>query len=82
MKQIEYSESARKFLLKCDKTLSIKILTKIEKLSTSPQQVQIKKLKTNENLFRIRVGDYRIIFQNYLDAILIMKIGHRKDIYK
>lgn len=82
MKPIEYSDSARKFLLKSDKALSKNIVTKIEQLSTSPDQVQIKKLRTKENLYRIRVGDYRIIFQNFKDTILIISIGHRKDVYK
>ena len=32
--------------------------------------------------FRFRVGDYRILFDVQDDTIIILKIGHRKDVYK
>ncbi|MBL0382071.1 MAG: type II toxin-antitoxin system RelE/ParE family toxin [Desulfofustis sp. PB-SRB1] len=42
------------------------------------------KLKGNNPFHRVRVGDYRIIYeiQNDILVILILKIGHRKDIYR
>ena len=42
------------------------------------------KLKGNNPFHRIRVGDYRIIYeiQNDILVILVIKIGHRRDIYK
>ena len=35
-----------------------------------------------EDLYKIRVGDYRILFRIENDAILVEKIGHRKNVYK
>jgi mRNA interferase RelE/StbE len=42
------------------------------------------KLKGNNPFHRIRIGDYRIIYeiQNDILVILVIKIGHRKDIYR
>ncbi|MCB0726492.1 MAG: type II toxin-antitoxin system RelE/ParE family toxin [Ignavibacteriae bacterium] len=63
MKKLEYSETARKFLIKSDKNLSKRLLGKIDLLLTSPDKLQIKKLKVKEGIYRIRVGDYRILFE-------------------
>ena len=60
----------------------VKILNVIEELACNPYPPNIKKLKGRE-AWRIRVGNYRIIYQINNDElkILIIKIGHRKDIY-
>ena len=50
---------------------------------SSPFQ-EITKMKGDNPFHRVRVGDYRIIYeiQNEVLVILIVKVGHRKDIYK
>lgn len=40
------------------------------------------KLKGYKNIYRVRVGDYRIVFRKIPGEIFIVLIGHRKDIYK
>ncbi|MEZ4691753.1 MAG: type II toxin-antitoxin system RelE/ParE family toxin [Ignavibacteria bacterium] len=45
------------------KNLSKRLLGKIDLLLTSPDKLQIKKLKVKEGIYRIRVGDYRILFE-------------------
>ncbi|MBT5974056.1 MAG: type II toxin-antitoxin system RelE/ParE family toxin [Desulfobacula sp.] len=42
------------------------------------------KMKGNNSLHKIRTGDYRIIYEIHDDrvVILIVKVGHRKDVYK
>jgi mRNA interferase RelE/StbE len=42
---------------------------------------QIKKLK-GDSALRLRVGDWRIIFENEPASILVLAIGHRRDIYR
>jgi len=61
-----------------------KIAVKIDKLSKNPYARNAKKLIGEKDLFRIRSGDYRIIYQvkDKILLILILKIGHRKEIYK
>lgn len=82
--KIELSNAARKDL----KALEIKTVSKIQKklndLADSSSNLDIKKLEGLNNLFRLRCGDYRIIFElnNPEATILILAIDHRKDIYK
>lgn len=61
-----------------------KLVKSIYQLASDPFPSGFKKLKTSEDdYYRIRVGNYRIIYQvnnNELE-ILIIKVGHRKDVY-
>ena len=82
MKRIDFSDSAGKFLFKCDIELSKNIVSKVELLNAAPCPLQIRKLKGISNSYRIRIGDYRVIFEIYKESFLITKIAHRKDIYK
>jgi len=82
LKRIEFSDDAAKFLLKCDRTLAKKLISKVELLNKFPIPLDIKKIKGIERTFRIRFGSYRIIFQIYEKSFFITKIGHRKDVYK
>ena len=40
------------------------------------------KLKGHKNIFRVRVGDYRIVYRKSGDQIFIVLLGHRKEIYR
>jgi len=59
------------------------ILRKIKLLSLHPLPLgkNIKQLK-NVDVFRLRVGNYRILYRINNDIIEIYAIGHRKDIYR
>ncbi len=83
MIEIEFYESALKDLKKLDKYYQNQIIQTLKKFSVNPDNADIKKLKGRENEYRIRSGDYRIIFEwiNGKMKILIIKIGHRKEIY-
>jgi mRNA interferase RelE/StbE len=61
-----------------------KILGVIKSLPSNPFPHGCRKLSGEDGVFRIRVGTYRIIYEidgNKL-IILVLKIGHRKDIYR
>jgi mRNA interferase RelE/StbE len=62
----------------------VKIIEKAESLSEEPYPVGCKKLSgTIENLWRVRIGNYRIIYlvEEKIKIIKVTKIGHRKDVY-
>jgi mRNA interferase RelE/StbE len=42
----------------------------------------VKKLKGSRNQYRLRVGNYRVLFELEADTITVYDLGHRKDIYK
>ncbi len=82
--KIEWKKSAVKELKKLDKKIIPRIINAVELLSESPIPNKCKKLIGSEHIYRIRIGDYRIIYsiENNLLLIEIIRIGHRKDIYK
>jgi mRNA interferase RelE/StbE len=57
---------------------------KINALSTEPRPIGVVKLSGEEDLYRIRVGDYRIIYAIQDDQLLVLvvKLGHRREIYR
>ena len=82
--QISYSRSAEKFLSKLDDKNKRKILDKIASLIVDDKGLDIKHLINTENEYRLRVGDYRIIYARHEQVLIIeiIKIGNRKDVYK
>lgn len=75
---------ARKGLLSIPRDDAKKILLKISGLSINPIPKGSKKLSGLMNSFRIRSGDYRVIyFIDFNDlTVKITDVGHRKDVYK
>jgi len=84
MFKVRFDKKVYKDLKKIDKSAQIKILEVIEnKIAINPYDG--KKLVGNlSSFYRYRVGDYRIIYQIFDDIIEIeiIKISHRKDVYK
>jgi mRNA interferase RelE/StbE len=78
--QIFYEKEALKELDKLEPSISRRIIKKIDEMSENPPSCDIKKLKAS-NDYRLRVGDYRIIFIFERNLIKIIKIGHRQQIY-
>ena len=85
MYNIVVSRSAEKDLEKLPSQIVKRVSKAIDELEITPKPHGSKKLKaTSENLWRIRVGDYRIIYSidDDIYVVDIRKVGHRKDIYK
>ena len=82
--RIEVKKSAAKALKKIPKADRKRIVDKIDSLAKSPPNPDTTKMKGNNPFHKERVGDYRIVYeiQDEVLLILIVKIGHRKDIYK
>ena len=82
MYDLIYSPGALKVLEKLDKPTKERILTALERLRIRPESCDIKRLVGMPG-YRFRVGDYRIIFDMEQEKlhILVLKIGHRKNIY-
>jgi mRNA interferase RelE/StbE len=82
--KIAFSKSANKELSRLPKNIYLKVEVSIDGLIENPRPSGCKKLVGSKNTYRIRVADYRIIYDVYDDIIeiLIIKIGHRKDVYK
>lgn len=79
--RIIWDEKAHDELNKLEPIVSRRILKKIDELSENPFSKDIRKLKGSDD-FRLRVGDYRVIFFIEQETIQILKVGHRKNIYE
>ncbi|MEE9474561.1 MAG: type II toxin-antitoxin system RelE/ParE family toxin [Candidatus Hydrothermarchaeaceae archaeon] len=80
--EIIWSEPAVKELKRLDRVVAKKIFEKVDELSEDPYR-NVKKL-VGLPYFRLRVGDYRAILdiQKEVLRVLVLKVGHRKKIYK
>lgn len=74
---INYSKQAIKFLNKQDKPTRVRIVEAINQLPKG----DVKKLQ-GEDSYRLRVGDYRVIFDRNGDILYINKIDSRGQVYK
>ena len=81
--QIEFAPHAYRQLKNLERDTQLLLLAKIEELSTNPRPAGVKKLASVENLYRIRVDDYRVVYQIRDRALIIVvvKVGHRRDVY-
>ncbi len=84
--RIELTKSAKKEFDRLNKKNQDQILELFHFLSTNPfsQLLKIKKLKGVESLYRIRIVNYRIIYEVKKTKliVLVIKIGHRKEVYQ
>ena len=78
--KISFEKRALLELRKFDNFLAKRIIKKIKELKEDPFSKDIKRLK-NQSSYRLRIGDYRVIFQLLEKEIKILKVGHRKNVY-
>ena len=80
--KVSYKASVEKDLRRIDKQIVARLLRKLEaELSKDPSKGE--RLKGEfEGLFKYRIGDYRIIHTRTADGVLVLRISHRKDVYR
>lgn len=80
---IRWKKSAVKELKKINKNYILKILKAVENLSSEPYPRGVKKLIGSEITYRIRIGDYRVIYDVYKSELIveIIRVRHRKNVY-
>ena len=81
---VSFKKSAEKDLRKIPRELLPNIFEHVEKLSNEPIPHDTCKLAGAEQLYRIRVGDYRVIYQVLHDhrEIIVYYIRHRSVVYR
>ena len=81
---IAYKPSAAKALRKVHTTQQKRIVRAIEALAMTPRPPGAMQLAGGDGELRIRVGDYRIIYdiEDNVLVVLVLRIGHRGDVYQ
>lgn len=80
--RIEYKASVERDLRKLGETNALRVLRKIEK--TLVEEGRQGEALSGEftGLYRLRVGDYRVIYARTDEGYLVLRIGHRRDVYR
>ena len=81
--QVIVPKSVQKELDRLPDDMAERILTRLAGLETNPRPVDVKKLK-GRDAWRIRIGDYRVIYEIHdrILQILVITVGHRREIYR
>jgi len=82
--RVRFTKSAEKDLRRIEESQVFSVMEKIEALSVNPRLEGTKKLVGSEAAYRLRVGDYRVIYtiDDGIKIVQIDRVRHRKDAYR
>ena len=80
---VEFSRRAARQIDGLETDLRVRVIKRIEALSDNPRPPGVQKLSGSEGDYRIRIGDYRVVYEirDALLMVLIMKVAHRRQVY-
>ena len=81
--QVILPKSVRKELDRLPDDIAQRIMMRLTGLETNPRPADVKKLK-GRDAWRIRVGDYRLIYEIHdrILQVIVITVGHRREIYR
>jgi mRNA interferase RelE/StbE len=81
---IDFEPAALRQFKRLNRDVQARLTPKIRTLAENPRPRDAKKLQGYENTYRIRVGDYRVIYEVHdnILLVLVVKVGPRRDIYR
>lgn len=80
--KITYKASVERDLKKLDRPTAARLLAKLERdLGADPDR-GLPLTGEFHGLFKYRIGDHRVIYAKTTDGLLVIRIGHRKDVYR
>jgi len=82
MYRIVFTQRAIKDLEKIDKQFQINIAQKLKEYAKNPFKYARKLITPKIGTYRFRIGEFRVIFDIKEENIVVLRIGHRREIYK
>jgi mRNA interferase RelE/StbE len=81
---VDFKPSVHKDFRSLPKSVVERVMKRIEKLKDEPFPHDVEKLEGAEHLYRIRVGDYLIVYEVETQAqqIMILYVRHRREVYR
>jgi len=81
---LQWRKSTRKDLRGIPREAVSRIVADVEKLAEQPLPHGSEKLTGSEHTYRIRIGDYRVVYELFRDAkiVEIQRVRHRKNVYR
>jgi len=82
--QIEWKNSALRELKRLNRQVVPRIVAAVDSLSTQPLPSGVSKLQGSQRTYRIRIGNYRVIYELYESRLVVevVRVRHRKDAYR
>jgi len=80
--EIAFSPSAWRSWQKLPQEIQSRLESKLKLYADDPFRYAVKLVDSKIGQYRFRVGDYRIVFDISEDTLLVLAVGHRKNIYK
>lgn len=82
--KVEWKNSAYKELQKLPRPIITRVVAAVSELSNEPFPHGVKKLVGSEFSYRMRIGDYRVVYEVIADRLIIeiVRVRHRKDVYR
>ena len=84
MYEIEFTKRARQQFVKLIPELQLRLQGAIDELSENPRPDGVKKLKGRDNEYRIRIGDYRVIYtvEDRVLLVIVVQMGLGSNVYE
>ena len=81
---IDFVPSAKRELQKLPREVQLKLNQRIDSLSLDPRPRGSKKLKGGDELWRIRMGDYRVVYEvrDKVLLVLVVRVARRREVYR
>jgi mRNA interferase RelE/StbE len=81
---VDLSPHARRQLRRLPQRTQDRILRGIHALADEPRPPDVAKLRATEDTYRIRVGDYRVVYEIHdrVLLVLVVEVAHRRDVYR
>jgi mRNA interferase RelE/StbE len=82
--EVEITPAAKRQIKKLPNDVQKQVVEKLEELAFKPRPDGVQKLAGSDDLYRVRLGKYRIIYeiQDGLLLVTVVKVKHRKDVYR
>lgn len=83
MREVSYARDAAKALQRMDRASAKRIRDKLRQYADDPTSLanNVKALKSNDGLKRLRVGDWRVIFIENLVIVMVVRVAARGSVY-
>ncbi len=82
--RVRVSASAKKELARLPRQVQRRVVRALDRLPDRPRPRGVRKLAGSQDVYRLRVGDYRVVYRiaDRALVILVVRIGRRRDVYR
>lgn len=82
--QVEFTASAERELRALDRDTKQRLTRIIDGLETNPRPSGVRKLRGSQDVYRVRVGPWRVVYriEDRVLVVVVIRIAHRRDVYR